>query len=251
MLRTLRAPNPSAMTLDGTRTYLVGHHLVAIIDPGPDLAAHVAAVVAAVGRANPAIILLTHKHPDHSAATARLAGRLLAPVRSIADGTLSEGDRIRTDAGELEVLHTPGHTPDHAAFYWRDGAAVFCGDLMMGGQDTALVAPPEGNLAEYLASLARIRALRPRTIFPAHGPPFEDPDPALASYVTHREEREAQVLAALNAGKRNVPAIVSFVYGDDLEADLRSAAEGAARAYLEHLTARRRARAVPGGWEPA
>ncbi|HEX7050920.1 MAG TPA: MBL fold metallo-hydrolase [Longimicrobiales bacterium] len=269
------------MTLDGTRTYLVGERRLAVIDPGPALAAHLDAVVAAVvgapagggsadgpppdaapdvvlptrpsgrrGERDDIIveILVTHDHPDHAAGAAALAERLGAPVRAAAAGTLADGDRIATDAGELVAVATPGHTTDHIAFHWPAAAAVFCGDLLMGGQETALVAPPEGDLGAYLASLERVRALAPRVIHPAHGPSFTDPPAALDAYVRHRHERERQVLAALEAGATSVADIVAAVYGPALDPALRGAAGGAVRAYLEHLTREGRVRRVGEGW---
>ena len=164
MLRTLLAPNPSAMTLDGTRTYLVGRSRVAIIDPGPALPAHLERIASAVGDA-PAVILLTHQHPDHAGGARALARLLDADIRSRAAGTLADGDTIPTDEGELRAVHTPGHTPDHVALHWPDASAIFVGDLMMGGLDTALVAPAEGGeLRASLESLERLAALGADTL---------------------------------------------------------------------------------------
>jgi len=234
-LRAITAANPSPLTLDGTRTYLVGNRPVAVIDPGPALAAHTDAVAAAVGDARVAAILLTHTHPDHAGGADVLAARVDAPVLGMASGTLEEGTVVRTDAGVLIALHTPGHTPDHACFHWPDADAVFCGDLMMGGLDTALVAPPEGDLGLYLASLERIRALAPRVIHPAHGPSFDTPADAIDTYLRHREERQRQVLDALAAGACGQREITATVYGADLPPGLEEAANAAVRAYLDHL----------------
>lgn len=251
-LRSILAPDPSPFTLDGTRTYLVGRARVAIIDPGPAVPAHLDALAAAVADAERVTILITHDHPDHSAGTGELARRRSASVRAAASGTLAAGDRIDTDAGELVAVPTPGHTRDHFAFHWPAGAAVFCGDLVMGGQDTALVAAPEGDLAEYLASLERVRALRPTILYPTHGPPFTDAMGALDAYVRHREQRQRQVLAALAAGRTRVPGIVDEVYGAGLPAALREAAAGAVVAYLEYLEEQGRVRrAGAEGWERA
>ena len=234
MMRSVLARNASAMTLDGTRTYLVGEDAVAVIDPGPDLPSHIDALVAAAPR--PVAILLTHTHPDHAAGAASLAGRTGAPVRCIADDSLAEGDIIVTDGGALVTLHSPGHTPDHAAFHWPEQAVVFCGDLMMGGLDTALVAPPEGNLSEYLRSLERIRRLRPAVIVPAHGPPFEDSDAAIMRYIEHRQVRLRQVLSALGGGSLTTGGVAERVYGGTIPAELYGVATGAAEAYLRHLS---------------
>jgi glyoxylase-like metal-dependent hydrolase (beta-lactamase superfamily II) len=248
--RAILAPNASPMTMAGTITYLVGAEHVAILDPGSADPAHLAAVAAAVGDADSATILLTHDHPDHAtgarelaellgartgAAAARPGARLAAPVRTLADGTLADGDVVPTDHGDLVVVATPGHCPDHAAFHWPAAAAVFCGDLMMGGIDTAVVAAPEGDVGAYLVSLERLRALRPSVIYPAHGPAFRDPDADIDRYVRHRREREAQVLAAVAAGARTADAITDRVYGDSIDPRLRDFARAAVVAYLRHL----------------
>ncbi len=237
-LRFLLAPNASPLTLDGTRTWLVGRRRVAVLDPGPELPAHLAAIadaVAAHAGARAVAILLTHDHPDHAPGARPLAERLGVPILSLEAGTLRAGERVETDAGALVAIPTPGHAPDHVAFHWPEADAVFCGDLMLGGQATALVAPPEGDLTEYLASLERLRALWPRILYPTHGEPFTDPPAALDAYVRHREERLAQVLAALAPGEASADTILTRVYGAALDPRLRAAATGATLAYLAHL----------------
>jgi glyoxylase-like metal-dependent hydrolase (beta-lactamase superfamily II) len=236
MLRTLIADNASAMTLDGTRTHLVGRRHAVIIDPGPLHAAHLDAIVEAAG-GNAQAVLLTHDHIDHSEAADTLAARLGVPVRCGVRGTLLEGDVFTTDAGPIRALATPGHTPDHFAFHWRAAEAIFCGDLMMGGLDTALVGAPEGHLEQYLGSLERLRALAPAVIYPAHGAPFTDVDAAITRYVSHRREREAQVMAALagDADGAALPGLVECIYGGALDPALREVAATAVLAYLERL----------------
>jgi len=247
MLRELRADNPSAMTLEGTRTFLTGEREVAIIDPGPALPAHLSAVAAATGSAS-AVILLTHRHPDHAEGAAELGRRLGARVRCLADGTLREGDVVSTDAGQLVVLATPGHTPDHAAFYWPSAKAAFCGDLMMGGLDTALVAPPEGDLVTYLRSLDRLRSLDLDVIHPSHGPSIDEPARALDRYVAHRRHRCAQVLDALGGGPLSTEAIAEAVYRGAIPEELRGIAISAALAYLTWLESESRVTAADGRW---
>ncbi len=236
------------MTLDGTRTFVVGGRRVAVIDPGPALPSHIEAITDAIGEGVVAAILLTHGHPDHAAAADGLAARVDAPVLGIARGTLDDGAAVSTDAGELIALHTPGHTPDHTCFHWPAADAVFCGDLMMGGLDTALVAPPEGDLGEYLASLERVRALEPGIIHPAHGPSFEAPGPAIDAYIRHREDREAQVLEALVDGGRTDREIAAAVYGEALPPGLEAAATAAVRAYLDYLRSRGHVRNDGSRW---
>ncbi|MGH7476428.1 MAG: MBL fold metallo-hydrolase [Longimicrobiales bacterium] len=233
-LRCILAANPSPLTLDGTRTYIIGERRIAIIDPGPSLPEHVDALIAAAGDSE-AAILLTHQHPDHAEAADQLASALDAPVFSAHSGLLPMRIAVGTDAGTVVAVPTPGHTPDHLAFHWPAAASVFCGDLMLGGLDTALVAPPEGDLASYLQSLHKLADLEPRRIYPAHGPPFEEPAEALARYIRHREARAAQVLERLTRGPATADELLVHVYGDTIEPTLSATAAGALRAYLDHL----------------
>lgn len=235
VIRTVLAPNPSPLTLEGTRTYLVGTRRVVVIDPGPADPGHLDAVAGEISDGVVVSILLTHDHPDHAAGAAPLAEKVDAPIHAVAEGTLAPGDVFDTDAGAIVAVPTPGHTRDHVAFHYPAGRAVFCGDLMTGGMETALVAPPEGDLGDYLDSLERIRALRPRVIHPAHGPDFTDPDAAIDAYVRHRRERLDRVRAAMAGGAATLDEIVDAVYGTALDPRLRRAAEGAALAYVEYL----------------
>ena len=223
------------MTMDGTRVYIVGRSEVAIIDPGPDLPDHLAAVETAVGDARVTAILVTHAHPDHDAAAEPLARRLHAPVYAGRLGNLRDGERFSTDAGDLVAVATPGHSPDHFAFHWPSERAIFCGDLMMGGLDTALVASPEGSIGAYLESLAKLRTLSPTIIYPSHGEPFTDPAAAIDRYIRHRRDRELQVLQSLEEGAGEVEEIVESVYGAGLPAELRRWTAATVMAYLEHL----------------
>jgi glyoxylase-like metal-dependent hydrolase (beta-lactamase superfamily II) len=233
--RSILAPNASPMTMGGTITYVVGERRAAIIDTGSRAASHLDALARAVGNAETAAIIVTHDHPDHAEGAAELAARLGAPILAAAAGDLPDGLRLATDHGELVVLATPGHTPHHVALHWPEAHAIFCGDLMMGGIDTAVVAAPEGDVGDYLESLDKLRRLRPRVIYPAHGPPFTDPAAALDRYVRHREERQRQVLAAVEAGARSEDEVTAAVYGESLEPSLREFARAAVRAYVLHL----------------
>jgi len=248
VLRTLLAPNPSPMTLQGTQTYIIGRERCAIIDPGPDSAEHLDAVAQAVSGGVSIFILITHAHPDHDAGAAGLAERLGAPILSAERG-VRDGDVIPTDDGDLVALHTPGHTPDHMSFWWPLESAIFCGDLMMGGLDTALVAPPEGDLADYLESLERLRGLGAQVIYPAHGAPITDPLDALDRYLKHRQDRESQVLAGLGDHSVSAEQLTDQVYGSGLEPGLRPYARAAIDAYLAHLEKMGRVRRGRMGWE--
>ena len=235
------------MTLDGTRTYLIGAKEIAVIDPGPRIPHHLNAITDAISRAAAVTILLTHTHPDHAEAAEDLAARLKARILSAAARTLHDGAVVTSDQGEIVALATPGHTHDHFSFWLRRERAVFCGDLMMGGLDTALVARPEGDLFEYLASLQRIRALDPVVIYPSHGPPFDQPQNAIDSYVRHREERVAQVVDGLKDGPLTADALLEQVYGTELDPRLRPYAETAVEAYLAYLEKQGRVRQSPSG----
>ncbi len=232
-LRVVRADNPSPMTLDGTRTYLVGRDPVAVIDPGPADASHLDAVARAVGEARVVSILTTHAHADHAAAAAPLADRMGAPAPTAP----ASGETVETDAGSVVAVATPGHTPDHMAFHWPDARAVFVGDLLMGGQETTLVAAPEGDLADYLRSLKRVRSLKAAVLHPAHGPDIVDPGRTIDAYRRHRRERLARVRSALGRGAGSVSEIVDAVYGE-LDPALRGPAAGAIVAYLRYLAER-------------
>ncbi len=249
MLRSVLAPNRSALTLEGTRAFLVGQERVVVIDPGVADEAHLEAIAGQVGAGRVTGVAVTHGHEDHAAGADELGVRFGAPVVMVGRGTLRDGDRLETDAGDLVVVATPGHTADHVAFHWEADRAVFCGDLMMGGQETALVAAPEGRLGPYLDSLERIRRLRPRVIHPAHGPSFREPEAAITSYRRHRQERLRQVLDAVRGGGADYGELMVAVYGRELDPALGAAATGAIKAYVEYLQGAGLLRRHGRGWE--
>jgi glyoxylase-like metal-dependent hydrolase (beta-lactamase superfamily II) len=241
------------MTLDGTRSFLVGRERPVVIDPGPDDPVHLAAIERALGGRRPEAIVVTHSHADHAGGAAALAAATGAPVlaatgavgagyaRELGVRWVVEGVEVATDAGLLHILATPGHAPEHIALRWTggeapEGGAIFVGDLLMGSGDTTLVAPPEGDLRAYLHSLERVAALRPAVLYPAHGPPLTSPAATLRRYVAHRMERVAQVRAA-RAANPGAPAadLVRSIYGPALHPALAAAAEGSIRAVLAYL----------------
>lgn len=251
------APNPSLMTGPGTNTYIVadaGGPCV-VIDPGPDIPSHlarVAEVVRAHGGAS--AILITHGHPDHVEGAASLRALIQAPIRAWsregvpdADETLADDAIIPVGTRRLRALHTPGHRFDHLCFLLEDARALFAGDLVA-GVGTVVIAPPEGNLTDYLTSLRRLLALDLTVILPAHGPAITAPRTLLMDYITHREMRERQVIEALGAGPATVEALVQGIYAD-VTPDLHPVAARSLLAHLEKLEREGRVRRIeqPGG----
>jgi glyoxylase-like metal-dependent hydrolase (beta-lactamase superfamily II) len=196
------------------------------VDPGPDHEQHLQRILSAerVER-----IVLTHRHPDHSAAAARLSELCGAPVLAYG-ADLEDGDRLPPG---LVALHTPGHTPDHLCFWDPQGRTLFSGDLIA-GSGSILVAPPEGDLVAYMASLKRIWALAPARILPGHGPEVVEAVAKIEEYIAHRQEREEQVVAALDSGASSVQEVVALAY-QDVPPKMRPYAELAARAHLAKL----------------
>jgi glyoxylase-like metal-dependent hydrolase (beta-lactamase superfamily II) len=240
----LLAPNPSPMTLEGTNTWLLRAGDAAgavVVDPGPDDAGHLAAVVAAAGPVP--VILLTHGHADHSAGARRLHELTGAPVRALDPALrfggegLAEGDVVAAAGVEVRVLATPGHSGDSLCFHLAGpgAAAVLTGDTVL-GRGTAVVAHPDGRLADYLASLRRLAALGPVAVLPGHGPELPDAAAAARGYLAHRQQRLDQVRAALSALGPHATAgqVVAHVYAE-VDPRLRWAAELSVRAQLDYL----------------
>ena len=230
----LRAENPGPFTLTGTNTWIVGRDPAWVIDPGPALPAHVAAVVAEVQRRGGlGGIALTHDHPDHAEAVPVLRERLgggapVAAARGAVELPLRDGER----AGPFEALATPGHAPDHMT-YVLAGEVAFTGDAVL-GEGSVFVAPDPGALSGYLAGLARLRARELALICPGHGPLVEDPAAKLDEYVAHRLERERRLLAALDGGGRSVDELLDAAWSD-APAILRPAATVTLAAHLDKL----------------
>ncbi|MFH8936562.1 MBL fold metallo-hydrolase [Streptomyces griseosporeus] len=242
------APNPSAMTLDGTNTWIVsepGSDLAVVIDPGPLDEGHLRAVVDTAEKAGRrvALTLLTHGHPDHAEGAGRFAEitgthvRALDPALRLGDEGLSAGDVITVGGLELRVVPTPGHTADSLCFHLPADRAVLTGDTVL-GRGTTVVAHPDGRLGDYLDSLRRLRSLTVddgvHTVLPGHGPVLDDAQGAVEFYLAHRAHRLAQVETAVEDGYRTPSEVVAHVYAD-VDRSLWPAAELSVRAQLEYL----------------
>ncbi|MEU1181221.1 MBL fold metallo-hydrolase [Streptomyces sp. NPDC005820] len=242
------APNASAMTLDGTNTWIVSEpdsELAVVIDPGPLDDGHLRAVVDTAERAGKrvALTLLTHGHPDHAEGAVRFAEltgtrvRALDPALRLGDEGLGAGDVITLGGLELRVVPTPGHTADSLCFHLPADGAVLTGDTIL-GRGTTVVAHPDGRLGDYLDSLRRLRSLAVddgvHTVLPGHGPVLEDAQGAVEFYLAHRAHRLAQVETAVEDGFRTASDVVSHVYAD-VDRTLWPAAELSVRAQMEYL----------------
>ena len=269
-LRRLLAPNPSPFTFTGTQTYVVGRGEVAVIDPGPDIAAHVEAMLAALEGEKVAAILCTHTHRDHSPASRPLAAATGAPIVGCAplaledegpradasfdpdyapDRVLADGERLEGPGWTLEAVATPGHTSNHLCFALPGEKALFTGDHVM-GWSTTVVAPPDGDMAAYLASLDRLLARDDAVYFPAHGPAIEKPQAHVRALIGHRRMREKQILKQLQGGERRISSMVSEMYAG-LDPRLHGAAARSVLAHLIDLEARGLAARRGEEWEPA
>ncbi|HEY2007979.1 MAG TPA: MBL fold metallo-hydrolase [Rhizomicrobium sp.] len=250
------APNPGPFTFKGTGVYIVGAgKSVAVIDPGPDLPQHIAALKQVLGPRTVSHILVTHTHRDHSPAAASLKtsngaktyGLPLTTVATANEGMVDEAhdhnflpdvrveDRMRI-AGEgftLECVMTPGHTANHVCYALMEEKALFSGDHVM-GWSTSVIAPPDGNMGQYLASLERLRTRDDRVFYPTHGSPIAAPREWLAQLIAHRRMRAAQIAEALGQQASPIATLVERLYTDIAPA-LRPAAAQQVKAHLDQL----------------
>lgn len=217
------AGNPGPMTGTGNWTYVLQGRRPVLIDAGVGEAAHVEAL-AAICPEGPAALIATHAHGDHVAGAPVLAARwpemqlarwplrVEGAIGQLRWRPLSDGALIQAGDDTLEAVHTPGHAPDHIALWHSPSRLVFVGDLLVHGSSVVVLASRGGHLRSYLQSLRRIRALQPARALPAHGPAIEDPVALIDAYLAHRDERETQVIDALNAGLTSPEAIVARIY---------------------------------------
>jgi glyoxylase-like metal-dependent hydrolase (beta-lactamase superfamily II) len=264
------AANPSPFTYTGTQTYLVGTHDLAVIDPGPDLPEHVDALTAAIAGRPVVAIMCTHTHRDHSPASRAIAAATGAPIIGCApltldddgpradaafdrdyapDRVLNDGERITGRDWTLAAVATPGHTSNHLCFALEESGVLFTGDHIM-GWSTSVVAPPDGDMGDYMASLEKLLAREDRVYYPAHGDAVEKPQRLVRGMMGHRKQREGQILRLLDAQVGEIPAMVEKMYVG-LDPRLTGAAGRSVLAHLLDLQNRGLAHSEGGTWRKA
>ena len=259
-VRRILAPNPGLMTGPGTNTYLIGDRELVVLDPGPASAAHLEAIVAAVGAARVVAIAVTHTHRDHSPGAAALGARLGAPLVGrlarhpafqdpsfVPDVAAEDGLALATDAGALCAVATPGHASNHTCWHQPSLRLLYSGDHIL-GTVSPVILPPDGDMGEYLDSLARLRRLDLALLAPGHGPLLTEPAAIIDALVAHRLAREARVVAALAAlGPAPLDALLAVVYAD-VDAQLHGYARHSLEAHLLKLERDGRARRAGADW---
>ncbi|MBQ0771365.1 MBL fold metallo-hydrolase [Parasphingorhabdus sp.] len=249
------AGNPSPYTYTGTQTYIVGNKSDrAVIDPGPANEAHIEAILAAVGDARISAIMCTHTHRDHSPAAAPLAARTGAPIIGCAplvietdapradesfdknykpDRILVDGETVPGDGWTIEAVATPGHTSNHLCLAVQESGALFTGDHVM-AWSTSVIMPPDGNMADYMASLQKLYEREDKIYYPAHGKKVTNPRQLVRGMMGHRKQRERQILKLLETGPAAITEMVPQMY-KGLDPRLTGAAGQSVRAHLIDL----------------
>lgn len=270
LVRRVLADNPGPFTFKGTASFIVGHGKVAIIDPGPDSDQHLAALLAAVCGETVTHILVTHSHLDHSPLARRLkaaTGATLVGYGAVArpessdsglprldasidadfdpDIKLRHGEAITGQGWTLEGVFTPGHMSNHMSYALPQENTLFCGDHVMAWA-TSVIAPPDGNMGQYFASLRLLLDRDDALYHPAHGPSRAEPKSLVRAYLVHRKMREDAILARLKAGDRTIAEIVAANYAD-IDPRLHAAAGLSTLAHIEHLIERGLVRQDPQG----
>ncbi len=264
LVRRWVLPNPGPFTCTGTCCYVIGNGRVAVLDPGPGRAGEVEALLAALGREQVTQIVVTHTHRDHSPGARVLQKRTGAtiagcgphvPARAfngdeqalldasadsehVPDVVLRDGEHLTGAGFNLEAVATPGHTMNHLAFALLEENTLFSGDHVM-AWSTTIVAPPDGAMGAYMASLEKLCARRETLYWPGHGGPVQDPQRYLRAVIGHRRMRESSILAALGDGPTQIPALVERLY-EGLNPALKGAAALSVFAHLEDLAGRGR-----------
>jgi glyoxylase-like metal-dependent hydrolase (beta-lactamase superfamily II) len=252
LIRRMVAPNSSPFTAWGTGTYVVGNGKVAVIDPGPDDAAHIEALLAGLQDETVSHIVVTHTHRDHSPGARLLQARTGAPVLGcgphgeegesveagadyafVPDTQLYEGDRVQGSGWTLATVPTPGHTSNHLCYALEEERALFTGDHVM-GWSTSVISPPDGDMTQYMASLAKLLPRPDVRYYPTHGSPIDAPQAYVGQLIAHRIEREEQVLACLRGGMDSIETMVAKLYAD-VDPRLHRAAARSVQAHLLKL----------------
>jgi glyoxylase-like metal-dependent hydrolase (beta-lactamase superfamily II) len=246
LVRRIVAPNPGPFTGPGTNTYLVGIDEVAVIDPGPDDAGHIDAIIGASMRERVRWVLLTHTHPDHAPGTKRLVKETGAEVLAftkkpkdgdvIPDRVIGEGATIEGTEFGLEVLHTPGHAPDHLCFFLEEERVLFTGDTVLDGMFSVINPSRGGDMAVYVETLERLEKMRLSRLCPGHGDVIDEPKVRIREYIDHRRAREDQIYKLVKKQPAKIPDLVAAIYtGDDLPPELIEAAAWQVQAHLVRL----------------
>jgi len=259
LIRRVIANNPSPFTFTGTGTYIIGTGNVAVIDPGPLLDAHVDAILDALGPDEQVShIVVSHTHLDHSPASKPLQERTKAPIYSFApprvdafdgprleedaddnfapDHIVAHGDLIKGDNWTLECVFTPGHMANHMCYALVEEKALFTGDHVM-GWSTSVIAPPDGNMNDYMQSLDLLLSRDDNIYWPTHGTSIDDPKAFVRAYIEHRRGREAQIIARLKAGDSDIRQMVETIY-TDVDKRLHPAAALSVFAHIQDLLTR-------------
>jgi glyoxylase-like metal-dependent hydrolase (beta-lactamase superfamily II) len=253
-IRRVIANNPSAFTFHGTGTYIIGRGEVAVIDPGPLDDAHIAALLEALDGETVTHILITHSHIDHSPAAAPLKAETGAPTYGFGphggnhrgpkveeggdwnfepDHAIGDGAVIEGPGWSFEAVHTPGHTSNHLCFAMQGENILFSGDHVM-GWSTSVIAPPDGNMADYLASLEKLLDRDDEVYWPTHGPAITKPQPFVRAFLVHRSMREQQIERCLEDGATTIEDLVKVMYAS-VDPRLRRAASRTVLAHLIHM----------------
>lgn len=261
-VRAVVANNPGPFTFKGTMSYIVGRGQVAIVDPGPADPRHTAALLEAVCNETVTAIFVTHTHRDHSPAVPAVKAATGATVYAEGphraarplhigehnrlessgdrdfkpDVALKDGEIVSGDGWTIQAVTTPGHTANHMAYAFKENNALFAGDHVMGWA-TSIVAPPDGAMSDYMASLQKLAKRGETTYFPGHGPAIRDAGRFVSYYILHRKAREASILHRLAKGETDIPSIVRAIY-IGIDPRLTGAAGLSVLAHMEDLVTR-------------